>query len=185
MASIVWVAFSYRLPREPSRHRLAVWRRLKRVGAALLHDAIWLLPADARTREALEWLAQEIEEQGGSAYLWEATSLGAAQDRAIVGQFRTQADARYAAIADSADALRGLASRGRLAGRDRLDQARRRLAGLERGLRLESRRDYFQAPGRRAAEEALRKAARALHGAPGRAGAGKGARGGRADAVGH
>ena len=106
MSGISWVSLSYRLPREPSRPRLAVWRRLKRLGATLLHDAVWLLPSDAKTREAFEWLAEEIEEQGGTAFVWEATSLGAEQDQTIVAQFRAAADERYAAIAESAEALR-------------------------------------------------------------------------------
>ena len=106
MPGILWVALSYRLPREPSRHRLAAWRRLRRLGATLLHDTVWLLPSDAKTREAFEWLADEIEEQGGTAFVWEASSLGARQDRTIVAEFRAAADQRYAAIADSAEALR-------------------------------------------------------------------------------
>jgi hypothetical protein len=185
MASLVWVVLSYRLPREPSRLRLAVWRRLKRIGATVLHDAVWLLPADARTREALEWLAEEIEEQGGTAFVWEATSFDSGQDETIVGQFRAEADERYAAITESAEALRRLAARRRSAGRARLNQARRQLAGLERALRLESRRDPFSAPGRHAAEQALREAARAIAHS---LGTGPGARlgeGGHADAVGH
>jgi hypothetical protein len=161
MSGISWVAMSYRLPREPSRPRLAAWRRLKRLGATLLHDAVWLLPSDAKTREAFEWLAEEIEEQGGTAFVWEATSLGTEQDQVIVARFRAAADERYAAIAESAAALRRLATRPRVRG-GRLDHARRQLAGLERALRLEARRDHFRAPGRREAEEALQGAARAF-----------------------
>jgi hypothetical protein len=182
MAGILWVALSYRLPREPSRLRLAVWRRLKGLGAVLLHDAVWLLPADEKNREAFEWLAEEIEEQGGTAFVWEATSIGSAQDRTITAQFRAEADARYAAIAESALALSRLAARRRV-NRARLEQARRQLAGLERALRLEVRRDYFRAPGRRGAEEALRAAGRTL---PEQPGAAPGARSrGDANAVGH
>ena len=177
MSGISWVALSYRLPREPSRPRLAAWRRLKRLGATLVHDAVWLLPSDAKTREAFEWLAEEIEEQGGTAFVWEATSLGAEQDQTIVAQFRAAADERYAAIAESAEALRRVGTKRRVARGGRPDHARRQLAGLERALRLESRRDHFRAPGRREAEEALRTAARALpEPSPER---------GRADAVGH
>jgi hypothetical protein len=32
------------------------------VGAVLLHDSIWVLPADGKAREAFEWLAEEIED---------------------------------------------------------------------------------------------------------------------------
>ena len=77
MAAIAWILLSSRLPREPSRLRLAIWRRLKRLGAVLIHDAVWMLPADAKTREAFEWLAEEIEEQGGTAWVWEAAGLSA------------------------------------------------------------------------------------------------------------
>src|SRR6266542_594121 len=81
VAQATWILLSSRLPREPSRLRLAVWRRLKRLGAVLLHDAVWVLPADAKTREAFEWLAEEIGEQGGTAFVWEALSLDEPQNR--------------------------------------------------------------------------------------------------------
>jgi hypothetical protein len=185
MAGLLWVALSYRLPREPSRLRLAVWRRLKRIGATVLHDAIWLLPADAKTREAFEWLAEEIEEQGGTALVWEAASFDAAQDDAIIADFRAEADERYAAIAESAERLRRLAGRRRPPGRTRLQQARRQLAGLERALRLESRRDHFRASGRHAAAQALEAAAQALDRADDSRLPAPSGRGGKANAVGH
>ena len=100
-----WVLLSSRLPREPSRLRLAVWRRLKRTGAVLLHDAVWVLPADPATREAVEWLAEEIEEQGGTAFVWEAAGLSSEQDRHLMDLFRRDADARYAEIEATARAI--------------------------------------------------------------------------------
>src|SRR5437867_10455379 len=109
---IRWVALSYRLPREPTRTRLAVWRRLKRLGSVLFHNAIWLLPEDGATREAFEWLLEEIEEQGGTGLLWQAVSLSEDQDQVLISQFREEANARYAALATSAQMLlRQVASR--------------------------------------------------------------------------
>jgi hypothetical protein len=150
-----WILLSSRLPRDPSRLRLAVWRRLKRLGAILLHDSLWVLPADAKTREAFEWLAQEIEEQGGTAWVWEAASLSSPQDRQVVEQFRREADARYAEIGATAQGILDATLRGRRrGGRIRppdpamVMQALRQLRGLERALRLERRREYFRSPGR-------------------------------------
>jgi len=150
-----WILLSSRLPRDPSRLRLAAWRRLKRLGAVLLHDAIWILPDDSRTREAFEWLAQEAEEQGGSGFVWQSIALSPDKDRRLVDQFRHQADMRYAEIARSAQAIGGAVLRGRRRGarvrpppQDTLSHALRQLRGLERALRLEHRRDYFRAPGR-------------------------------------
>lgn len=150
-----WILLSSRLPREPSRLRLAAWRRLKRLGAVLLHDAIWILPDDPRTREAFEWLAEEAEEQGGSGFVWQGIALSPEQDRRLVDQFRRQADLRYAEIARSAQAIRDAVLRGRRRSArvrppplDSLSHALRQLRGLERALRLEHRRDYFRAPSR-------------------------------------
>jgi hypothetical protein len=158
MSSTAWILLSSRLPREPSRLRLAIWRRLKRVGAVLIHDAVWMLPADAKTREAFEWLAEEIEEQGGTAWVWEAAGISPAQERETVELFRREADARYTEIAASAQAIRDAVLRGRRrSGRRRLSppaalaHAVRQLRGLERALRIERRRDYFRAASRESA----------------------------------
>jgi hypothetical protein len=161
MASVPWVLLSSRLPRDPSRLRLAVWRRLRRLGAVLLNDAIWILPADAKTREAFEWLAEEIGEQGGTAFVWEAASVDGPQDREVARRFRTEADTRYGALADAARGLARAPARRR-ATTAWLQAALRQLRGLERALRLERRRDYFRAPGRVAAETAVRSAIEAI-----------------------
>jgi hypothetical protein len=138
---------------------------MKRLGAILLHDSLWVLPADAKTREAFEWLAQEIEEQGGTAWVWEAASLSPQQDRQVVEQFREEAEARYAEIGATAQAIRDATLRGRRRGRRArppasamVTQSLRQLRGLERALRLEHRRDYFRSQGRAAASAQVKAA---------------------------
>jgi len=156
-----WLLCSYRLPREPSRLRLAIWRRVKRLGAILLHDTFWVLPADAKTREDFDWLAEEIEERGGSVMVWEARSGPSMQDAEVIRRFRADADQRYADLARAAARLLKMTTRRPLTPA-RLEPARQQLRLLERTLRLERRRDYFRASGRQAAEAALRAAAKAL-----------------------
>ena len=156
-----WLLCSYRLPREPSRLRLAVWRRLKRVGAVMVHDGLWVLPTDAKTREDFEWLAEEIEERGGTVMLWEARSLPRGQDPAVILMFRAEAEARYATIAQTARKLGRAGKRGVSPARS-AEKAMQQLRGLERTLRLERRRDYFRAPGRQEAEESVAAAAAAI-----------------------
>jgi hypothetical protein len=129
----------------------------------LLHDAVWVLPAGARTREAFEWLAEEIVEQGGSAFVWEADSLDRAQDRELIRRFRAEADARYAAIARSAQDILRTITRPRARAEPMHSRTTpRQLAGLERALRLERRRDYFRATGRQHAQAAIEAAIAAL-----------------------
>lgn len=90
-----WLLLHYKLPNKPSALRVSIWRKLKRIGAILLHDAVWVLPDAPRTAEQLQWLAAEIKERGGSAFYWRATSLLGVQEEAIVHQFQEQVDAVY------------------------------------------------------------------------------------------
>ena len=90
-----WVFLLYKLPPEPSAPRVHVWRKLKRLGAILLHDAVWVLPSTPSTIEQLQWLAQEILESEGSATVWEARAHLAGQDDALHRQFVAQADTAY------------------------------------------------------------------------------------------
>jgi hypothetical protein len=80
-----WVLLVYRLPREPSRHRVAVWRKLRDLGALYLQDGVAALPEDAVTREQLEWLQLRVREAGGEATLWEAKPGTEAEERELVG----------------------------------------------------------------------------------------------------
>ncbi len=65
-----WVLLSYRMPREPCTPRISIRRKLKRLGVAQLSDGLVALPADARTREHLDWIANEVTEAGDTASLW-------------------------------------------------------------------------------------------------------------------
>lgn len=89
-----WLLLTYRVPSEPTARRVYVWRKLKRLGAQLLHDAAWVLPATPRTREQLQWLTAEIQEMEGEALLWEAQpAIG--QDQPLVQRFLDQVNALY------------------------------------------------------------------------------------------
>jgi hypothetical protein len=77
------VLLSYRIPREPSTPRIAVWRQLRRLGALQIGDGVAALPLDKRTREHMEWLAAEIEEAGGEAVVWLAEPSTRAERRLL------------------------------------------------------------------------------------------------------
>jgi len=92
-----WLLLLYSIPREPTAPRVAVWRKLKRLGALLLADAAWVLPAREATAEQLRWLAAEIAEAGGEALVWEAR-LALGQEEALVEQFAAQVEGPYREI---------------------------------------------------------------------------------------
>src|ERR1051325_8985758 len=93
-----WVLLAYRLPRIPSTPRSAVWRKLKRIGVAWLGDGLVALPADARTREQLEWIAEEVTDNGGEAMLWTGRPLEAAAASAVTSRMTAAVAAEYDAV---------------------------------------------------------------------------------------
>jgi DNA-binding transcriptional regulator PaaX len=90
-----WLLLHYKLPNKPSALRVYIWRKLKRLGAILLHDAVWVLPENPRTTEQVQWLTAEIEEMEGNAYYWRASTLLKEQDQSIVQQFNEQVEVVY------------------------------------------------------------------------------------------
>jgi len=98
-----WVLLVYKIPREPTSSRAMVWRKLKRLGALLLHDAVWVLPATAGTREQFQWLSVEIGELGGEAYLWESRLLVNGQAEGLVRQFQIRVEIVYQEILDEVE----------------------------------------------------------------------------------
>lgn len=52
------------LPAEPSRHRVAVWRELRKAGAVPVSAGTWALPADPSFQAALD-RAEELCRRGG------------------------------------------------------------------------------------------------------------------------
>jgi hypothetical protein len=159
-----WVLLVYRIPREPSRHRVAVWRKLRDLGALYLQDGVAALPEDAVTREQLEWLQLRVREAGGEATLWEAKPGTIAEEVELVEAFRSSREEAYKAIIARAERIRRKAQMG--GGQTLLEQ----LGKLEREFRAERRRDYFRSPLRLQAAEALKATREAVRGREGSAG---------------
>jgi hypothetical protein len=98
-----WVLLIYTLPREPSAPRVALWRKLKKLGALLTHDAVWTLPSTPATREQVQWLTQEIREAGGDAQLWIAREELPGQHDQLVAAFVERAEQGYSEILRALD----------------------------------------------------------------------------------
>ncbi len=71
-----WVLLTYHLPTEPSRHRVAVWRELRRVGAVSLQQATWAVPGRRDFVDAVAKAVELIERADGDALLFDAVPRG-------------------------------------------------------------------------------------------------------------
>ncbi|MCW2637880.1 MAG: chromate resistance protein [Dactylosporangium sp.] len=141
----LWVLLCYRLPREPSTPRITVWRKLKRLGVGQLADGLVTLPCDARTREQLEWIVEEIVESGGQASIWLAHPASADQERQVAARMADARATEYAAVSAEATSAAAAGERERRRVGERLRAELRRIG----------RRDYFPPPERDAAQAAV------------------------------
>jgi len=101
-----WLLLHYKLPSKPSALRVYIWRKLRRLGAILLHEAVWVLPDQPRTAEQVQWLTAEIREMGGEAYSWKATTILGENDEEITRQFNEQVEVVYAELLKKLDKSR-------------------------------------------------------------------------------
>ena len=63
----------HQLPPEPAYLRVKIRRRLLRLGAAALKNTVYTLPETDENLEHFQWLANEIEAEGGEATICLAT----------------------------------------------------------------------------------------------------------------
>jgi DNA-binding transcriptional regulator PaaX len=125
---VKWLLLVYRIPREPTAIRVSVWRKLKRLGAVAIQDAVWTLPETLRTQEQFQWLAAEISELNGDAVLWQADQLYATDADALRRQFVETVETEYRNI---------LAA---------LKKKNQDLADLSKRFQQAQARDYFASP---------------------------------------
>ncbi|HEY3146457.1 MAG TPA: chromate resistance protein ChrB domain-containing protein [Dongiaceae bacterium] len=93
------------MPAKPAYFRVKIWRRLNDLGAVLIKNAVYALPANAETQEDFEWLLREIAEGGGEAVVCEARLIDGMSDHQVRDLFNAARDADYHAIAEEARAI--------------------------------------------------------------------------------
>lgn len=131
----------HQLPPKPDYLRVKVRRRLQRIGAVALKNAVYVLPFVPDALEDFHWLRREIVDAGGEATFCAGEFLEGVDDAEIEGQFRGQREREYHQVLE---AVRSLDHPGE-----------RDAARLRRQLRQVVARDYFDSPGRLTAEQAV------------------------------
>lgn len=148
-----WLLLIHQLPAEPAYLRVKVARRLRRLGAVKLKNSVYVLPASDEAAEDFHWLLREIVAGGGDATVTRTILVDGIDDEEVRAMFQRERDSEYDEI--TADA------RAAIAGEPRPDETQR----LRRRLDEATGRDFFDAPGRAAAEHAVAGAEQRLRSA--------------------
>jgi len=69
MNATSWLLLLYSLPTNRNTERVAVWRRLKKIGAVQIKTSTYLLPDQPAQYEQFQWLAKQIRDYGGDSTL--------------------------------------------------------------------------------------------------------------------
>ena len=89
------ILLAYTLPGEPSRMRVAVWRRLRKLGAVYLNEGVWCLPNREHLVRAVRRIVAEVEHHGGAASAFLANGLQEDQKGRLQARFNQARDEEY------------------------------------------------------------------------------------------
>lgn len=143
-ATAPWLGLIISLPGKRGTARMRVWRALKSVGAAVLRDGVYLLPASPEARATFDAQAQAVRAVGGEAHV---LTVATGDDHAFRARFDRGVE--YAALLSRVEKLQAQLQRRRVANATRLVQ------GLKRDLATVSATDYFPGPALAQTREAL------------------------------
>ena len=103
MASYPWLLLTYKVPPDPASKRVALWRRLKGMGAVYLQNGVCLLPKTDDHARRLKMLENDISEMGGEAVILETVGLDRMQEDKVVARFKADRDDAYREFIDKCD----------------------------------------------------------------------------------
>lgn len=156
-----WLVLTWRLPAAgSSTPRVATWRSLRRLGAITLTPGAVILPYSEQLLEQLEWIAEEIVQSKGDAYVLPVTELCEAEEDQIRRRIGEERHDEYAELKQAADVLSRRVAKLDPTALEPLErfQVERELAALARRLAGAVGRDHFASSDRPSAERAIEQA---------------------------
>jgi len=99
-----WLVFSYSLSTgKNSSSRVAIWRKLGRLGAIVPKAGVYVLPDKEDCFESLQWLSQEVQQAKGEAVVMRVNKFEALSDAQLVRLFQDARKDDYEAINSELD----------------------------------------------------------------------------------
>ena len=164
MSPMAWRVITYRLPAEPSRHRVAVWRELRRLGAVALQQGTWAVPEGEPFAAGFAQVVDAIKAAGGQPVVLAVAEEDVSNSH-LEELFTAQREAEWDEFLSDCGKyeteLAGEIAKGKLTLAE-LDEEEQSLDRLRRWYRTIRARDLFGAPSAPAAEHRLKECTEAL-----------------------
>jgi hypothetical protein len=130
--STSWLLLLFSFPTKSNTERVAVWRRLKKMGAVQIKTSTYLLPDEPVQYEQFQWLAQQIRDYGGDSTLVRAQEIGGLTRDNLIAMFN---DARANDYSDLRKDLQNFIKRRNKTNADEAASELERLTRQFRGIR--------------------------------------------------
>ena len=160
-----WLLVTASSARASDSLRVAIWRKLRSLGALYLHQSVCVLPARAEVEREIRRLVDRVRANGGEARVLRITFEDGNEEAQLVSELQAARDNEYGEVLERAPAFLSELRSERDRDRATYEEVEESEADLERfraWLAKIDRRDYFEAPRRAEAHAAVERCARAL-----------------------
>jgi hypothetical protein len=156
----MWLVLTWRLSAASSTGRVATWRSLRRLGAVTLTPGAVIVPYTEQVLEQLEWIAEDIVQREGDAYVLPVTELSEPEEELIRRRMSTERHDEYRELREAAEVLAKRLAKVDPQAHEPLErfQFERELAALQRRFANAVGRDYFASSHRSQAKRAIEQA---------------------------
>lgn len=148
MPPVEWLLLLPQLPPSSSSLRVAVWRRMRAAGSLSIQNGAWLLPASARSEQAVSETLEYVKSHGGSGLIFRSRFADPEAEAATAAAFRSNSGQEYAEFSERCQGLLGeieRESRQQKFTFAELDENEEELQKLVSWLRKIRARDFFPA----------------------------------------
>jgi DNA-binding transcriptional regulator PaaX len=98
-----WLILNFTLPKEQSRVRVSVWRKLKKSGAVNIGQSMWILPNMESHLEIFNGISSEIKENNGSSYIANADFIETESSDDVIAAFNNTRNDEYREFIDKCE----------------------------------------------------------------------------------
>jgi len=95
MSQIRWLVLNYNLPTVPSKHRVAVWRALKKIGAVNIQQSMWVLPNNDENYTVMKHISKDIKKRHGDAFLMDSIFFEVEHETQAINLFNEVRNEEY------------------------------------------------------------------------------------------
>ena len=147
-----WLLLIHQVPNSPAYLRVKMWRRLQKIGAVAVKNAVYVLPRSDQSLEDFHWVAREILEGGGDASVCEATFVEGTTTNELIELFQAARDSDYLEVIEEIKEIKEALRVVEKAGEGWASGMATRVSRLKQRLTEIQAIDFFSTPARRQAD---------------------------------